>query len=483
MIEKIKSLEVESKKLDPNSQERDEYLDKVINYSRSFLEKLNDSKAYQLTEDNGKGIYGSPISDEPVSIDEILDIIKKHVDTPGINPASPGHLGYIPGGGIFPSALGDYLADVTNRYAGMFFASPGAVRMENMLIRWMCKIIGFPAETSSGNLTSGGSIANLIAIVTARDAINLKSKDFEKAVFYFTEQAHHSALKAIRIAGLGEAVIRKIPMDLNFRMKVDVLDIQIQTDKKDGLLPFLIYATAGTTDVGAVDPLNEIGEVAKKHNVWFHIDAAYGGFFLLVDEGKKIIKGTEKADSLIMDPHKGLFLPSGSGAVLIKNGKKLFESQHYSASYLQDADKFVEEYSPSDLSPELSKHFRGLRMWLPLKLFGLKPFKASLSEKILLARYFYHQIQKIKGIEVGPFPDLSIMIFRYIPEKGDPNKFNEKLVWEIQKDGRIFLTSTRINNTFYIRLAVLSFRVHLNIIDLLLEIIKNKIKEIDGCCN
>ena len=476
MIEKIKLLEHKSRELEPASHERDEYLDKVISYSRNFLENINSLKAYQTTEDNGKGIYDSPISDIPVSIDKILDIIKKHVDTSGINPASGGHLGYVPGGGIFPSALGDYLADITNKYAGMFYASPGAVRMENMLIRWMCEIISFPAETSAGNLTSGGSIANLIGIVTARDTANLKSRDFEKAVFYFTEQSHHSAFKALKIAGLGEAVIRKIPVDLNFKMKAEALDKQIQSDKKNGLLPFFIYATAGTTNTGTVDPLEEIGDIAKKHNIWFHIDAAYGGFFLLVDEGKKVIKGTEKADSLIMDPHKGLFLPSGSGTILVKDGKKLFNSQHYNASYLQDADKFIEEYSPADMSPELSKHFRGLRMWLPLKLFGLVPFKASLSEKILLTRYFYEQIQKIKGIEVGPYPDLSIMIFRYIPKKADPDKFNEKLVQEIQKDGRIFLSSTRINNTFFIRLAVLNFRVHLNTIELALEIIKNKIE-------
>ncbi|MCD4677840.1 MAG: hypothetical protein K8S18_17870, partial [Desulfobacula sp.] len=224
MIEKIKLLEQKSRELEPAPHERDEYLDKVISYSRSFLDNINSLKAYQTTEDNGLGIYDSPISDSPESIDKILSIIKNQVDAPGINPASGGHLGYVPGGGIFPSALGDYLADITNKYAGMYYASPGAVRMENMLIRWMCEIIGFPAETSAGNLSSGGSIANLVGIVTARDAANLKSKDFKKTVFYFTEQAHHSAFKALKIAGLGEAVIRKIPVDLNFRMKTGALD-------------------------------------------------------------------------------------------------------------------------------------------------------------------------------------------------------------------------------------------------------------------
>lgn len=239
IMEKIKLLEQKSRELEPTPHERDEYLDKAISYSKVFLDNINSLKAYRTTKDNGKGIYDSPISDTPISMDEILDIVEKHVDACGINPASGGHMGYVPGGGIFPSALGDYLADITNKYAGMFYASPGAVRMENMLIRWMCKIIGFPVETSAGNLTSGGSIANLVGIVTARDAANLKSRDFEKVVFYFTEQAHHSAFKALKIAGLGEAIIRKIPVDLYFRMKVGYLDKQIQSDKKTGCGHFL----------------------------------------------------------------------------------------------------------------------------------------------------------------------------------------------------------------------------------------------------
>ena len=476
MIKKIKLLEAESKKLEPTSKERKEYFEKIFNYSQNFLEKLSSLKAYQSTKDNGAGIYDSPVSDKPVSIEKILDLINKYVDKPGINPASQRFMGYIPGGGIFPSALGDYLADITNRFAGLFFASPGAVRMENMLVRWMCEIFGFPAETSGGSLTSGGSIANLIAIVTARDSVNLKSKKFQKAVFYITEQAHHSVYKAVKIAGLGDAVIREIPMDLHFRMNVQALDNQIQKDIKEGLFPFFICATAGTTDVGAVDPLEKIGEIAKKHNVWFHIDAAYGGFFLLVDECKNIFKGTEKADSIIIDPHKGLFLPYGTGAILIKEQKKLFNSQNYQANYMQDAEDFTDEYSPCDLSIELTRHFRGMRLWLPLKLFGVKSFKAALEEKILLTRYFYEKIQKFKNIEVGPYPDLSVMIFRYLPENRKINEFNETLIQEIQKDGRIFLTSTRINNKFFIRLAVLNFRTHLDTIELALKIIEKKIK-------
>ena len=186
-------------------------------------------------------------------IETVLDIFQKEVDGQGLNPASGGHLGYIPGGGIYPTAMGDFLAAVTNRYAGIFFGGPGAVRLENQLIRWMCKLLGFP-ETALGNLTSGGSIANLIAIVTARDVKGIKAIEVPNAVIYLTEQVHHCVQKALRIAGLRESVIRYIPMDKGFRMDAEVLKAQVKQDKQAGLRPLLVVGSAGTTDVGAIDP-------------------------------------------------------------------------------------------------------------------------------------------------------------------------------------------------------------------------------------
>ena len=189
-------------------------------------------------------------------------------------------------------------------------------------------------------------------------------------------------------------------------------------------------------------------------------------------------EGIEKADSITLDPHKTLFLPFGTGAILIKNKEALLKVHYYLADYMQDTTDANEEISPADLSPELTKHFRGMRLWLPLKLFGLKPFRAALEEKLHLARYFYDEIQKVKGFKVGPEPDLSVAIFRYIPEDEDANSFNKKLIQAIQKDGRIFLSSTTIKGIFWIRVAVVIFRTHLEQIDLLLKIINEKVGEL-----
>jgi len=451
---------------------------KVEAYAFDFIDNINHNKAFQVSESNGKAIKNYPISDEPADIDKVLDIIKENVDTPGLNPASGGHLAYIPGGGVFPTALGDYLAAVTNRYAGIFFGGPGAVRMENLLIKWMCEVMGYPS-TASGNLASGGSIGNLIAIVTARDFKKIEPEEISKSVIYLTSQAHHCVQKAIRIAGLNRAQITYIPIDDHFKMDVSALKKQIQQDETEGKKPFLLIGSAGTTDTGAIDPLNDLADIAEAHNLWFHVDGAYGGFFVLTEEGKEKLKGIERSDSLVIDPHKGLFLSYGLGAVLIKNVKAQQAAHVYQANYMQDSLLNQEELSPADLSPELTKHFRGMRLWLPLQLFGLTPFKAGLEEKLLLTRYFYTEVQKL-GFEVGPLPELSVMIYRYIPEQGDANEFNAKLIQHVHEDGRVFLSSTSLDGVYWIRLAVLAFRTHLETVDLCLQVLKEGVKKLNS---
>lgn len=477
MDQQIKALETEARKLEPSFEHRIQMTAKAVRYAQSFLQDLPDKKAFVVSEKKRGKLLDSPISDSPIPLNELLGLLEQEVDTPGLNPASGNHLGYIPGGGIYPSALGDYLAAVSNRYAGVFFSSPGAVRIENICIRWMCDLIGYP-DTSGGNLTSGGSIANLIGLVSARDDAEISSRDYSKCAIYTTRQIHHCVIKAIKFAGLQDARLRTIDMDHRYRIQPEVLEKQIKRDKQEGLIPLIVFASAGTTDLGAVDPLEKVGAVARKHDLWYHVDAAYGGFFMLTGQGKKILAGIEQADSVTIDPHKGLFLPYGSGALLVKDVQKLFDSQHMTASYLQDTHQAVDELSPADLSPELSRHFRGLRMWLPLKLLGVKPFQAALEEKLLLARYFYEKIQSIENIEVGPEPQLSVLFFRYVPESRDADQFNRQLVELIHQDGRVFLSSTNINGRFYIRLAVLNFRTHLETIDLTLEIIQEKIREL-----
>jgi glutamate/tyrosine decarboxylase-like PLP-dependent enzyme len=474
---KIELAEKSARDLEPNADARAAARDRVLSYSEGFLDSVNGLPAYVSDAGSGKELFDHPFDEFGIDISKAIDIITNNVDTPGLNPASGGHLGYIPGGGIYYSALGDYLADVFNRYAGVFYASPGAVRMENMLIRWMCDLVGYPPE-SHGNLTTSGSLANMIAIVVARDGKGIMSADVPRSVIYLSKQTHHSIDKAIRVAGLGECIVRHVPLDERFKMVPSELSAMVEADKAAGLNPFLVVASAGTTDVGAIDPLIEIGAIAKTNGLWYHIDAAYGGFFILTETGKEKLLGLDLADSLIIDPHKGLFLPYGLGVVLVKNVEDLKRSFRFNASYMQDAFAAPDEFSPAELSPELTKHFRGLRLWLPLKLHGLAPFRACLDEKLLLARYFYNEVRKL-GFESDVDPELSVVTYRWLPRACDANAFNKRLLESVVADGRIFISSTMLNGNFTLRFACLAFRTHLETVDQLLSILGSKVTELE----
>lgn len=471
--QRIQELEEEARNLEPTIDERNRIGSNVLRYVEGFLEELPRQKAYYSDHGDGEGIEAHPPEGDRLSIEDALELIRKEVDLPGLNAASGGHMGYVPGGGVPLSAYGDLIAGIANRYAGVHFASPGAVRMEQMLVKWMTRLVGFPKE-AGGNLSSGGSIANLTGIVTAREAHSIGSAEIPRTVIYASPHMHHCLEKALLIAGLKECVQREVPLDEHYRMRPDELQAKVEADKAEGLNPWIVIASAGTTDTGAVDPLNEVAGIADLHELWFHCDAAYGGFFLLNEEGQRALKGIERADSVVLDPHKGLFLPYGSGAILLRDQNLLQKAFTYHADYMQDAKDQDGTLSPAEISPELTKHFRGMRMWLPLKIHGLAPFKACSLEKIYLARYFYEEVAKIPQIEVGPEPDLSIAIFRLNPFGIGPDQATEKLTERIREEGEVFFSSTRIEGCFYLRAAILSFRTHKNTIDLALERIRTQ---------
>jgi len=478
LLDRIRHLERTASPLDPDAAGRQLLRDAAVGSSERFLRGIDTLKAYEETGDKGTGLLEAPISEHGMPLENVIEMLERDVVRPGANPASAGHLAYIPGGGIYHSALGDYLAAVSNKYAGLFFTGPGPVRMENLLIRWVADLVGYPAA-AGGNIASGGSIASLTAIVTARDAHGLKGADYASAVVYLTPQAHHCLEKALRIAGMGEAQVRHIPIDDRFRMRPEALEAAIAADRAQGLKPWLIAAAAGTTDTGAVDPLDAIATIAERERCWFHVDAAYGGFFLLTGQGRSLLKGIERSDSVVLDPHKSLFLSWGSGIVVVRDVQRLAAAHDFSGDYmyLQDALREPGEISPADVSPELSKPFRALRMWLPLILLGTKPFEAALEEKLLLARYFHQEIQAL-GFEAGPSPDLSIVTFRWAPpgvSLEEANRINQRIVDAVKRDGRIFLSSTLLDGRFTLRMAALSFRTHRKTIDLALGILREQV--------
>ena len=465
LIKRIEAQEELANQLDLNLLQRQELLEKVTHFANDYLEALPEAKAFaQKGPQQDVFRIGQP----PKTMEEILTIFKEYVAEPGIRASSGQHMGYIPGGGIYASALGDFLAAITNEYAGISYASPGAVAMENEVLQWLKKLFSFP-ETAVGNLTSGGSIANLIALTAARDKFRVRNQQILKSVIYLSPQTHHCIQKSLRIIGLEDVIIRYVQLDDHYKMDTVDLEKQIQFDKSQGLFPFLVIGSAGTTDVGAIDPLDEIARIAALYRIWFHVDAAYGGFFILTSK-KNLFQGIEKADSLVVDPHKSMFIPYGIGAVLVKDAEAVLHANLYMANYMQDAfsDDLVKD--PANVSPELTKHFRAMRIWMPLQLHGIAPFIANLEEKLLLTTYFRAQLMAA-GFLVGQEPDLSVSYFWY-PFKEDQNAFNKRLLHHIHEDGSVFLSSTQLNEKFVIRIAVLSFRTRIESIDKAMDMIK-----------
>lgn len=463
LIKMLDELNRSSRDLDIQEPERRRMVQSVTDYTDRFIAGLSTVKAFSEKEPTSLEITAQK---RPLA--ELLDLYRTEVAGTGINAASGKHLGYIPGGGVFTAALADFIAAVTNPFASVHYAAPGAATIENEVVNWLKSVFSFP-ESATGCLSSGGSISTLIAFTAARDKHRVKNEFIRQSVVYLSEQVHHSTQKALRIIGLEDVIIRYVAMDDHHRIRTDLLDALIEKDISAGLHPFLVVATAGTTDTGAIDPLDAIATIAAKHKLWFHVDAAYGGFFIMSSK-KELFRGIEKADSIIIDPHKGLFLPYGVGAVLVKDSAAVLHSNYYTANYMQDGASDEMLKSPANVSPELTKHFRGLRVWLPLQLHGIAPFVACLEEKLLLTQYFRIKLSEL-GFCIGPEPDLSVSYFWY-PFESDADCKNRQLMDEIHADGSVFLSSSIINGQFVIRIAILAFRTKREIIDEAVEMIR-----------
>lgn len=393
-----------------------------------------------------------------------------------INTAGPGYMGYIPGGGLFHSAVADLLANAVNRFVSIPQTAPFLTQIEMNTIRWLCTIMGYPTG-AKGLLTSGGSHANFSAVVTART--HLLPENFLSGVIYTSDQAHQSVQKAARLAGFPQQQVRVLPSNSSLQIPLDLLEKTIVEDRKKGLLPFMLIGHGGTTNSGAIDPLEELAKIAAHYKLWLHVDAAYGGLFHLTQRGKKQLNKIHLANSITLDPHKSFFLPYGTGALLVRDSETLSQAFSSSGEYLPP-DQQDQIWNFHNMSSELSRDFRGLRLWLPIKMHGIQAFQQTLDEKLDLTQWIYEEIKKTPNIEILHPPQLSLFAFRLSP-KGIPlhevNSLNQKLLETINHKKRIFLSGTMIQQKFYLRICVLSFRTHRRHVEMMLEDFQSSLAE------
>lgn len=473
--------------LEPDRATQEKWLARLAEFVLDHVDALGTAPAVGSLGAEGHRIadqVSRPIPEEPLDggIDDIVELLERAVPA-SLNTAGPGYLAYIPGGGLPTAGLADLVADYVNRFTGFSFAAPALVRLEADVVAWLAREFGYGPD-ARGLLTTGGSLANFSAVVTARHDRLGDDADLRQGVGYTSTQAHHSVRKCFGLAGFPTANLREVAVDEALRMDPAALLEAVRADRDQGLRPFLVVAAAGTTNTGAVDPLPEIADICEAEGLWLHVDGAYGGAFVLCEEGRRALAGIERGDSVTVDPHKGMFLPYGTGCLLVRDGAKLRAAHQLGADYLQDLERMggpQEIPSPAEYGPELSRDYRGLRLWLPLMLHGARAFREASAEKLHLTRRFHEGLEKLIAggapVEIVAPPQLSIVPFRVRRGPGESleawNARNAAFLEGINSRKRVFLSSTALpvedGNAFTLRVCVLSFRTHAEHVEACLE--------------
>jgi aromatic-L-amino-acid decarboxylase len=419
-----------------------------------------------------------PAPEQGAPIGPLLDSLFSDWIPRSFTTISPGYFAFIPGGGIFPAALADLIANTTNRFTGIWQAAPALVQLEANALDWLRDWMGFPPE-ARGLFTTGGSMATFNAIVCARE--RHLGAEIRRGVLYTSDQAHHSVLKSAKLAGVMPDRVRPIASDDRFRMRADLLNEAIAADRRAGLTPFAVVSSAGTTNTGAVDPLDVIADVCAREGMWHHIDGAYGAFFYLSENLRETLRGLPRADSLTLDPHKGMFLPYGTGALLVRDGAALRAAHEATADYLPAMPHPEDFYDPSQHGPELSRGFPGLRVWLSVKLFGAAAFREAIAEKRALALDARRRVAELPGIVIDAEPELSLFAFHLTwpgASQADEDAATRALMEQTTKRGRVMVTGCTAHGRALGRVCVLSFRTHQSQIDALIEDMTSAIDQI-----
>jgi aromatic-L-amino-acid/L-tryptophan decarboxylase len=386
---------------------------------------------------------------QSISPDEIFATLHRDVFPNMMNVGHPRFFAFVPVPSNFVSVMADALSSGFNVFSGSWLGGSGSVALELAVIDWLRQWCGLP-EGAGGLFVSGGSMANLTAIVAAR---HTKLDDrIEGAVVYYSDQTHSSVDRACRVAGFLEEQIRKIPSDEQFRLPLGELARRISDDRAAGLRPFAIVANAGTTSTGAIDPLPELAELCKTNDLWMHVDGAYGAAAALCDRGRALLQGLELADSLSLDPHKWLFQSMECGCVLLRDAAILKSTYRIMPEYLADVHRNATELNPCDYGIQLTRGFRALKLWMSIQYFGLDAFRAAMERGFELAEFAESKLRSMPRWEIVTPAQMGIVTFHH------PDADYEKLHDAMLADGFALATSTVLKGRTVLRFCTINPR-------------------------
>lgn len=368
----------------------------------------------------------------------------------------PRFFGFVPGPASSISWLGDIMTSAYNIHAGGSKLAPMVNCIEQKLLRWLCDQVGFGAQ-AGGVFVSGGSMANITALTAARDN-KLDDETLHLGVAYISDQTHSSVAKGLRIIGIPNKRIRKIPTNPDFTIRTDLLEEQIQKDSKDGLIPFVIIGTAGTTNTGSIDPLKELSTIAKRYQMWFHIDGAYGASILLSPKYKHLLEEAELADSISWDAHKWLYQTYGCAMVLVNDVQHLFHSFHVNPEYLKDIEGDLDHINTWDIGMELTRPARGLKLWLTLQILGTDLIGSAIEHGFQLANWAEEAVRELPDWEIVSPSQLAMVNFRFAPKglsKEQTDTLNEQISKKILDNGYAAVFTTVLHGQTVLRICAL----------------------------
>ena len=420
--------------------------------------RLGNGPAWQgATRDVTEPMLHGPPPEEGREFAELLDTVLGDVLPLAGRIDHPRFLAFIPSSPTWASVLANFLTTGYNVFQGTWLESSGPSQIEVTVTEWFREWMGYP-EGGGGLFTSGGSAANLMAIVAAREAAGNPAC----GTVYASEQTHASVSRAARIAGIDPSLIRDVPTDDALRIRPSRLVAAIRRDRGEGLQPLCLVANAGTTNTGSVDPLAELAAIARAEGVWYHIDAAYGGFAVLDPETRPLLEGIELSDSLTLDPHKWFFQPYETGCLLARDATRLEAAFRIMPAYLQDAQWGLEHVNFCDRGLQLTRVFRALRVWLSVQRYGVAAHRAEIGRAIALARGAEARIRAAGELELLSPQSLGIVCFRYRGDGSVPDdaldNLNERIQDDIVQSGFAMMSSTRVKGCFSLRFCVLNYR-------------------------
>jgi aromatic-L-amino-acid/L-tryptophan decarboxylase len=466
----------------------------VLEIWRDLLEQLRSLPvARPIPERDVHDAVALDVPEEPLQREALLQYLRRVAFEHSTYTGSPGFMAYITGAGTVPGAPADLLAAALNQNVGGWMLSPGASEIEHRLTRWFAAQFGLP-EGSGGLLVSGGAVATLVGLKLARDAkagVDVRTKGVRAAAplrMYASEEVHDVTDRAADALGLGTEAVRRLETDEQFRLRVDALEAAIGEDLSAGYRPIAVVGSAGTVASGAIDPLPEIAAVCKSHNLWFHVDAAYGGPAVLADDLRPELVGIEHADSIAFDPHKWLYVPHSAGCIIAREAEALARSFAVAPTYLhQDLESTGRGVSLGGYGPQFSRGFQALKVWVSLLAHGRSAYARRISHDAALARYLGQLVDERDEFELAAPVGLSICCFRYVPHDLPDsdhreeylNRLNERLLTEIQLDGRAYCSNAVLRGRFVLRACIVNFRTEAPDVERLLEVAAERGAEID----